>query len=389
MASQLDGTSSAPGANGKTRSRDIFGPEVVGWRITIVALTSVLIPAITNVITHKFPVYQSIFFTLIFFSAVTSAELLVTTSKLRAANDAADRMWDAHRRDDASLSSIRKSLRTIETFEPAEDSLFRSYFKQRVDDLERDARTCSDSRELEVRSNHLQRADRILRDFAGNEIDVIYSVHALSDNADFKDDLVQAWFERISEMTELGRVRHVKRLLVASSSHQETEEFSEILIQFHKTRMPTYDCRVLDKNHFEITMRDLNVDLADIDFAIYRSQYAFLGRPKGQSERVGTWVSDLERVDQLYSLFDKCWKHSKVRNPHLPTGRRLVTTQYLYSAADRCYPNPSTRAEPPTSSTGPISRTRIRSPLTAFLQRLRFWFAWFRPSKDVSERRHP
>jgi hypothetical protein len=323
---------------GATRS-DFFARQSIPWRAAFAVVTSVLVPLLIGLI-HRTPLWADLVIGLAWFTALVSAEIAILVNRQYRMRARETDLWDAYDRIDACLSSMRKSLRTLEAFEGSPEALFRSHFRHQLWNLEAELRHSAESRTVEVSRNHLQRASLVLQEFAGRDPDRIIAVFQASDvAAELSDHLVQEWFGRVYSQTKCGLIREVRRIILLDSEDEERSSLVQLLIAFHTTNNG-FKCRLMSTAQFRETVDDYSsqVYLQANDFAVYRGTYAFFGRPLTIGKRTGVWSNAPETVGLMETIFEACWEHPSTRRANPPVGNdEPVTPTELFTAASATY----------------------------------------------------
>lgn len=365
-----DTAAQAGGEGARARRPDIFARESLGWRAAFAVATSVLIPLIIDLV-RQTPLWAKLVVGLAWFTALATAEVAILVNRQYRMRTRETSLWDTYDRLDAVLSSMRKSLRTIEGFESSPEALFRSHFSQEVSNLEAELRHSAESRTLAVSRNHLRRAALVLREFDGREEDCVLAVFQAGDiSAELSDHLVQEWFSRVYSQTQMGAIRNVKRLILLDSVDEERSPLVQLLIDFHITNSDRFECKLMPTELFCQTVEDYSpqVHLEANDFAVYRGKYVFFGRPLAVGKRTGVWSNAPETVELMTAIFNGCWNHPRTRPcVSSDTPRTPVTPEELFAAASGAYRHDEGDVIPhrPTSVSGSERSGRDASPIGA------------------------
>jgi hypothetical protein len=250
----------------------------------------------------------------VLFCAGSLLEILYYLAQLRERAAREDAVWDSHTDIDAKLSSIRKSIRSLESGIDPHHDIFIQYYRSRVVSLEADARQTARSRELRVDSQNLDLSAPLLDSFVGTETDIIRIVHFLLENDALFNVHEAQWFYRVFDAVNRRKVVAVHRLLVFQDRAELQDPRSIRLMRFLRNA-EHFDYRLISAENFERLAKSFRLFGEFADFGIYGERYLFRGLLYAEKDFVGLYSRDLQSIRKYVAFFDFCWGS--------PTSRRL------------------------------------------------------------------
>jgi hypothetical protein len=254
------------------------------------------------------------------FSVGALTEVLFYVAWLRDKTDHEDEIWDTHQDMDSKLSSIRKSMRSLEVGVDPKRDLFLQSFRNRVVVLESDVRQTAGSKELRVDSQNLDLSGPLLDSFTGEPTDIIRLIHFLSANESSFFNVHEAqWFYRVYQCVRKRHVIEVRRLLLFESQEEIDDPKSLKLMHFlHATEH--YNYRLLSKSDFDRLSKSFRLLGEFADFGIYGQRYLFRGLLYSQGDFVGVYSRDPETLSRYIDFFEFCWQSPTSRQIDVPSG---------------------------------------------------------------------
>ncbi|MFB8276953.1 hypothetical protein [Nocardia colli] len=262
------------------------------------------------------------------FSAGALVEILYYLATLRERVAREDAVWDSHSNIDSKLSSIRKSLRSLENGVDPENDIFLRYFSSRVNAMEVEARQTAGDKELRVDSQNLDLSDPLLDSFTGNEADIIRIVHFLSRNDALFNVHEAQWFYQVHSKVLSRRLNGVRRLLIFSNDQELNDERTKQLIGFLE-HTDHYDYRLISNENFQRLSRSFRLQGEFKDFGIYGTKYLFRGLLYADNDFVGVYSRDAETITRYIHFFDFCLQS--------PTSRRSAPDEVVPIGIDELF----------------------------------------------------